>query len=151
MLTTLQTELALPVYSGLTDRQAAAAINAKTARVLVPLADWSNWPYEDSTYYRLTQAAAAVLPPETDTNYPNALAVKAAATTMLGYITNPKIEHIDLDLPATRSTIAALLAAGVITQDFVNRVDALANIPWWRSAGLPRPVTVIDVRNARRV
>ena len=69
---------------------------------------------------------------------------------MLGYITNPKIQHIDMDLPATQAAIAALLAAGVISQEFVNRVDALANVPWWRSLGLTRPVTAIDVRNARK-
>ncbi len=151
MPTPLQTELANPSYSGLTDQQAAAAVNAKMVRGLVALADWSNWPYEDATYYQLTQAAAAVLPASTDPSYAAALAVKAAATTVLGYITNPNIQHIDMDLAATQAAISALVAAGVITQDFVNRVNALANVPWWQSLGLPRPVTAIDVRNARKV
>jgi hypothetical protein len=150
MPTSLQTELTNPTYAALTDQQAAATVNAKTARALVALADWANWPYEDATYYQLTQAAAAVLPAATDATYASALAVKAAATSMLGYITNPKIEHIDMDLPATQAVIAALVAAGVLAQEFVNRVDALANIPWWQSAGLVRPVTAIDVRIARR-
>jgi hypothetical protein len=150
MPTVLQTELALPAYAGLTDQQAAAVVNAKTVRALVRLADWSNWPYEDTTYYQLTQAAAMALPAQGDPTYAPALAVKAAATTMLGYITNPKIEHIDMDLPATQMVVAALIAAGVISQELVNRVNVLANITWWRSVGLPRPVTVIDVHNARR-
>jgi hypothetical protein len=150
MPTPLQTELANPAYSGLSDQQAAGAINAKAARALVALADWSNWPYEDSTYYQLTQAASAVLPAATNPSYAGALAVKSAATTVLGYITNPKIEHIDMDLPATTGAIAALVGAGVIAPDFVDRVDALANVPWWQSVGLARPVTAIDVRNARR-
>ncbi len=146
----LQLELANPIYAGLSDRQAAMVLNAKTARALVALSDWAHWPYEDATYYQLTQAAATVLPSPADPNYAQALAVKAAATTMLGYITNPKIQHIDMDLPATQATIAVLVAAGVISQDFVNRVDALASAPWWKAAGLPRSVTVIDVRNARK-
>ena len=150
MPTPLQTELANPTYTGLTDQQAAAAVNAKTARALVALADWAHWPYEDATYYQLTEAAAAVLPPQTDPNYANALAVKAAATTMLGYLANPKIEHIDMDNATTKATCAALVAAGAISQDFVNRVNALANVPWWKSAELARAVTAIDVKNARR-
>jgi hypothetical protein len=55
-----------------------------------------------------------------------------------------------MDLPATQAAISALLAVSVLSQDFVNRVDALANIPWWRSIGMTRPVTAIDVKNARK-
>jgi hypothetical protein len=149
-MTPLQTELADPVYVGMSDAQAAAAVNAKSTRAPVALADWAHWPYEDATYYQLTQAAAAILPAAADPNYPQALAVKTAATTILGYITNARIAHINLDLPSTQAAIAALAGAAVISVDFVKRVDALANVPWWQSAGMTRRVTTIDVRNARK-
>ena len=75
MPTPLQSELANPAYAGMTDRQAAAAVNAKTARTLVALADWAHWPYEDATYFQLTQAAAVDLPAATDPAYAGAAAV----------------------------------------------------------------------------
>src|SRR5947209_4995443 len=134
----LPSELANPAYAGLSDQQAAVAVNAKTVPSPAPLWQIQQYVMQQANYITLRRAS---LTPG-DPDFP----VAAAAADM---IFHGKFEAVDLSLPAVQATIAGIVAAGWWTSADAAAIEALGTIPWWKSVGLPRPVRAIDVTLAR--
>ena len=156
MPTSLQSELALPQYVGLTDAQAAAALNTPivTGRKLVAMCDIKPIIFTDATpsaRIRIEDAANVVLPATSDPAHAAALTLKTAAREVLAWITDPHVEHVDLDNPVSKAGLAAIVAGGVISADLAGRIDALANITTTRAAqlGYRKPITAGMVHAAR--
>lgn len=139
----LAQELAKQTYASLTDAQAADAVNAKTVTVRRPVETW-----------RVRQAAieggywAALVDAQ---NVPQ---TRALAVTVLAWIDDQSgtIQSVDMDRPAAIAMRAALVQAGIVTQQRADALSALADatIPWTESVGLPE-VGIGLVRNARRL
>ena len=156
MPTPLQIELQLPAYAGLTDAQAAAALNATivVGRQLVAMGDIKPMIYTDATpsaRIRIEDAANAVLPATTDPSYAAALTLKTAAREVLAWITDPHVEHVDMDNPTTKAGMAAIVAGGVISPALAAQIDALANVTTTRPRkfGYRKPITAAMVTVAR--
>jgi hypothetical protein len=81
-------------------------------------------------------------------------AVRALAISVLAWIDDQSgtIQTVDLDRPAVVAMRAALVQAGIVTQQQADALSALADasIPWTDSVGLPE-VGVGLVINARRI
>ena len=155
-MTPLQTELTLPAYTGLTDAAAAALLNAPivTGRKLVAMGDIKPIVFTDampSARLRIEDATHAALPATSDPAYAAALALKTAAREVLAWLTDPHVEHIDLDNPTTRAGMAAIVAGGVISQALASQIDALANVTTTRAAqlGYRKPITAAMVAVVR--
>ena len=153
---TLQTELALPAYSSLTDAQAAAALNAPlvTGRKLVAMGDIKPLLYTDaipSARLRLEDVVNAGPPASTSPTYAAGYALWCAAREVLAWLQDPHVAHVDMDNPTTKAGMAAIVAGGVISQALADQIDALANVTTTRAAQIHfmRPVTAADVTKAR--
>lgn len=139
----LAAELARPEYTGLTDQQAADAVNAKSVTVRRPVDTW-----------RVRQAAieggywAALVDAQ---NVPQ---TRALAVTVLAWIDDQSgtIQSVDMDRPAAVQMRAALVQAGIVSQAQADALAGLANatIPWTESVGLPE-VGIGLVINARKL
>ena len=130
-MTPLQSELQKPEYAALSDADAAARLNAPivTGRRRVPLAEFVHRLFADATWAKLQAAAngeVAGMPAQ----------VKAAAITVYDYLRNPHVETIDMDNDVTKSVLAALIQAGILSQPLVDGIGALANIASTRAAQL---------------
>jgi hypothetical protein len=72
--------------------------------------------------------------------------------SVLAWLTDPKIDNTDMDLPATLMMIGGLQQAGIITETHATQLSALANvtIPFVQSLGVPKigPHHVAEARNA---
>jgi hypothetical protein len=81
-------------------------------------------------------------------------AVRSLALSVLAWIDDQSgtIQTVDLDRPAVVAMRAALVSAGIVTQQQADALSALADasIPWTESVGLPE-VGVGLVINARRI
>ena len=149
-MTPLQTELALPAYAGLADADAAARLNAPlvTSRKLVAMGDIKPILYQDAlpcAMIRLEDAAN-----QTATT-PQGMSLVIAARTVFAWLTDPHIEHIDLDNPTAKAGLAAIVAGGVISQALADQIDALANVATTRAAqlGYRKPITAAMITVAR--
>ena len=156
MSTTLQTELALPAYTGLSDAAAADRLNAPivSGRRLVPMGDIKPLLYQDAmppAMIRLEDASAAVLPASSEPAYAAALALKTAARVVLAWLTDPHVATVDLDNATARAGLAAIVAGGVITQAMAAEIDGLANVTTTRAAqlGYRKPLTTAMITVAR--
>lgn len=134
-------ELRKPEYQGLTDAQAAAAVNSKTVVVRTHIDCWIVKQHAmESGYWAKVRMAAkdATLP----------LQVQELAITAIDWITQQ--EHLDVDRDATRQLIGGLVASGLMNQVQADGLIGLAesNKPWVDVVGLGR---VCDgaVRQAR--
>ena len=123
----LKEELALPAYTGKTDAECAAMLNAPivVGRRYVPLTAFVYLLFSDATWAALQNATQSA-----DAN------LKAAAVTVYDYLRNPHVATIDMDLPATRYALAGLVAAGVMAQSLVDEIDAMANVTATRATQL---------------
>lgn len=141
-MSALATELAKPEYSQLSDQAAADAINALTvsrAR-LVPI-----WEVKQlaiiSGYWPVIVAGQM-----------DADAQKAGlCLSVTAWVDDPKIQTIDVNLPAVQTMLSGLVAFSVITQEQANAIIALGTetIPWTQANGLPE-VGIGFVINARK-
>lgn len=127
-LQALKTELADPAYAELSDQAAADVINAKTVDVLRPVSSASllAWSAADGRYRKLEAATA-------DTSSP-VYSLASAAFLMI----RRDATELDLNLPDRVALLAALVAAGVLSQGDADAIYVLAThtIPWTQANGL---------------
>lgn len=115
---TLIDELKKPEYVILSDQAAADAINAKTLtrRVLVDL-----WQIEE--YARRNGIRQALRRAENNPQHP----CQGIAIDVLAYITSPRTEKLDVDLPETQQMFGAMVSCSFATEAHVAEMMALAN------------------------
>ena len=111
-------ELKKPEYASLSDQAAADAINAKTVtvRVLVDL-----WQIEE--YARRNGIRQSLRRAEGNAQHP----CQGIAIDILAYITSPRTEKLDVDLPETQEMFGAMVSCGFATEANVGEMMALAN------------------------
>lgn len=61
-----------------------------------------------------------------------------------------RMETIDFGLPIVQAMLADLVTHGLLTQEQAAALNALGTevIPWWQSAGYPRPFDMGDITEA---
>ena len=106
-------------YSGMTDEEVAVAINAntQTSRQTVPLWQIKKLAIESNLWLTIKQAAVEHVSND----------IKNVAIIALDYINDTRFSNLDMDLVSTQTMLGALVAGGVITQDFVDELNVLAN------------------------
>ena len=137
----LATELAKPEYAGLSDQQAADAINAKVETVsqLVPI-----WEVKQHAilngYWPLVKAG------QLDANQTKA----GLCVSVIDWIDDPKLSTIDVNLPEVQGMLAGLVSFSLMTQAQANEVIAMGSkeVSWTSTVGLPE-VGIGLVQNAR--
>ena len=122
----LQDDPASLGYSTMTDAEVATAINGATqaARKLVPLWEVKKAAIENGFWLAIKTAAASHADEQ----------VKGVANIVLDYVGDSRFENIDMDLTSTQTMLGALVAGSVITQDFSDLLNGLANTTTSRAA-----------------
>lgn len=141
-LSPLIDELKKPEYASLSDQQAADAINAKTADIVVRV--------ENSEIKR--QAIMAGIWPGIIAGQRDANPQKAGLCIgVIEWLNDTRMPRTDMDLPAVQTMLAGLVAFGLMTQDKATAIDSLKNqtISWTEHNGLPE-VGIGLVRAARK-
>ena len=134
-----------PQYAGLSDQLLADAINGLRVSVRRPVPTWSirQAAIEGGYWVSLLDARES-----------STAAVRSLAISVLAWIDDQSgtIQTVDLDRPAVIAMRAALVQAGIVTQQQADALSALADasIPWTESVGLPE-IGVGLVINARRI
>ena len=115
---TLLDELRKAEYTSLSDQAAADRINAKTltVRVLVDL-----WQIEE--YARRNGIRQSLKRAEGNAQHP----CQGIAIDILAYLTSPRTEKLDVDLPETKTMFGAMVSCGFATEDNVGEMMALAD------------------------
>ncbi len=144
-LQVLAAKIREPQYAGLSDQLLADAINGLRVSVRRPVPTWAirQAAIEGGYWVSLLDARES-----------STAAVRALAISVLAWIDDQSgtIQTVDLDRPAVVAMRAALVQAGIVTQQQVEALSALADvsIPWTESVGLPE-IGVGLVINARRI
>jgi hypothetical protein len=144
-LQVLAAKIREPQYAGLSDQLLADAINGLRVSVRRPVPTWSirQAAIEGGYWVSLLDARES-----------STAAVRSLALSVLAWIDDQSgtIQTVDLDRPAVVAMRAALVSAGIVTQQQADALSALADasIPWTESVGLPE-VGVGLVINARRI
>jgi hypothetical protein len=144
-LQVLAAKIAEPQYAGLSDQFLADAINGLRVSVRRPVPTWSirQAAIEGGYWVSLLDARES-----------STAAVRSLALSVLAWIDDQSgtIQTVDLDRPAVVAMRAALVQAGIVTQQQADALSALADhsIPWTESVGLPE-VGVGLIINARRI
>ena len=122
-------ELRKPEYQALSDQAAADAINAKTMTVRKPVELWMVVEHSSRNGYRAKLELA-----RNNGNHP----CQETAINILEYINSPRLQTVDMDLPATRGMVGALVQCQFATQAMADELLALANqtIRWVDHNGL---------------
>lgn len=133
----LKAELALPAYAGMSNADAAAAINAKSVSVkrLVDIADAVTFLRECGAWYAIKKAA--------DSN--------PAAYAAVDLVEDLRAQTINVENPMVQQMGAGLVASNLMTQEQWDGVTALGTISvrWTQeNCGLPF-VSELDVKAAR--
>ncbi len=135
-------ELRKPQYQSMTDAEAAAAINAKAVaiRQLVP-----NWKIKQTAI--LSGYWAAVKAGQLSAN----TIAAGLCVSVIDWVTDPKIESTDMDIPGVQQMIDGLLTFGFITTTQANDLDALADatVNWTSQNALPE-IGIGLIQNARK-
>lgn len=144
-LQALAAKIREPQYAGLSDQLVADAVNGLRVSVRRPVPTWlvRQTAIEGGYWPSLIEARESTTP-----------AVRGLAITVLAWIDDQSgtIQSVDMDRPAVVTMRAALVAAGIVTQDQADALSALADasIPWTESVGLPE-IGVGLIINARRL
>jgi hypothetical protein len=144
-LSVLAAKIREPQYAGMADQLLADAINGLRVSVRRPVPTWAirQAAIEGGYWVSLLDARES-----------STAAVRALAISVLAWIDDQSgtIQTVDLDRPAVVAMRAALVSAGIVTQQQADALSALADasIPWTESVGLPE-VGVGLVINARRI
>ena len=144
-LQVLAAKIREPQYAGLSDQLLADAINGLRVSVRRPVPTWAirQAAIEGGYWVSLLDARES-----------STAAVRSLALSVLAWIDDQSgtIQTVDLDRPAVIAMRAALVQAGIVTQQQADALSALADasIPWTESVGLPE-VGVGLVINARRI
>jgi hypothetical protein len=134
-----------PQYAGLSDQLVADAINGLRVSVRRPVPTWAirQAAIEGGYWVSLLDARES-----------STAAVRALAISVLAWIDDQSgtIQTVDLDRPAVVAMRAALVSAGIVTQQQADALSSLADasIPWTESVGLPE-IGVGLIVNARRL
>lgn len=135
-------ELSLPAYASMTDQEAADAINAKTVSRsrLVPI-----WEVKQlaiiSGYWPVIKAGQL-----SDNQQ-----LAGLCLSVIDWIDDPKLQTIDVGLPAVQAMVGGLVTFSLLTQEQADEILSLGTetIPWTQANGLPE-VGLGLVINARR-
>ena len=129
MSETLLDELRKPEYQGLSDQAAADRINAKTMTVRKPVELWMVVEHSSRNGYRAKLELA-----RNNGNHP----CQETAINILEYINSPRLQTVDMDLPATQVMVGALVRCEFATQAMADELMALANqtVRWVDHNGL---------------
>lgn len=128
-LDALKAELAKPEYAGLSDQEAANAINAKIVTVsqLVP-----NWQIKQHAilngYWPSVKAGQLATDPQ-----------KAGlCLSVIDWVDDSRIQNTDMELPGVQAMIAGLVGFQLISQTLANELFAMASvsIPWTQVNGI---------------
>jgi hypothetical protein len=144
-LQVLAAKIREPQYAGLSDQLVADAVNGLRVSVRRPVPTWSirQAAIEGGYWVSLLDARES-----------STAAVRALAISVLAWIDDQSgtIQTVDLDRPAVIAMRAALVSAGIVTQQQADALSALADasIPWTESVGLPE-IGVGLIVNARRL
>ena len=144
-LAVLAAKIREPQYAGLSDQLVADAINGLRVSVRRPVPTWAirQAAIEGGYWVSLLDARES-----------STAAVRSLALSVLAWIDDQSgtIQTVDLDRPAVVAMRAALVQAGIVTQQQADALSALADvsIPWTESVGLPE-IGVGLVINARRI
>lgn len=141
--TILAAELELPAYAGLTDQQAADALNTQNfaIRQRVLIADLQAEALRNGAYIAIDTAATA-----TDTP----AQLRAVCRAVLALV-NARFESINLDDPSAQQMFGVLVQAGVLSPQQAAEIDILATVMVISRAqqlGIGT-VTVADVEHSR--
>jgi hypothetical protein len=129
----LATELAKPEYAGLTDQQAADAVNAKAVTVRQLVETWrvKQYAIENSIWGKVKVALRKSDTPDE---------VYGLCVQLVDWVDDSagKIQTVDVDLPSVQMMLGGLVQIGLATQEQVAAIIALANtsIRWVDSVGL---------------
>jgi hypothetical protein len=134
-------ELKQPQYAGLTDQQAADAVNAKTVTIRQPV---------DSGLLMDACMAAGIWAKLEAANQPGSSDPPASlARTMMERLKQPR--PLDFDNPAVQQNVADCIQHGLITQEQQQQLSGLANkTPRWVDVQGIGEVGIGYVINARR-
>jgi hypothetical protein len=144
-LSVLAAKIREPQYAGMADQLLADAINGLRVSVRRPVPTWAirQAAIEGGYWVSLLDARES-----------STAAVRALAISVLAWIDDQSgtIQTVDLDRPAVVAMRAALVQAGIVTQQQADALSALADasIPWTESVGLPE-IGVGLIVNARRL
>lgn len=129
----LADELAKPEYAGLSDQEAADAINTKevTVRRLVETWRVKQYAIEQGVWAKLKLAKDSSLAPDE---------LKGLCISILDWIDDSagKIQTVDMDLPSVQYMLGGLVQASLATQEQVAAILAMASatIPWTQHVGV---------------
>jgi hypothetical protein len=133
-LSPLIEELQKPEYTGLSDDEIIAAINAKRVVVREPVENWQILKAATTgTYWAdlVIASGRADIPVD----------VRKLAINVLAWVGDPSgnTKTTDLALPSVQLMLLGLVQAGFATQTQIDDLNALANVskPWTETVGLP--------------
>jgi hypothetical protein len=142
----LKVELLKPELASLGDDAVARILSAKTLAVRKPV-DTSRvkqYAFTSGVWARIRLAMRSP-------NIPDE--VYGLCVSVIDWIDDPsgKISTLDVDLPIVRSNLAALVTAGLATQEQVNAIVAMADsvVSWSSYHGIGE-IGIGLIRNARR-
>ena len=144
-LSALAAKIREPQYAGLSDQMLADAINGLRVSVRRPVPTWAirQAAIEGGYWVSLLDARES-----------STAAVRSLALSVLAWIDDQSgtIQTVDLDRPAVVAMRAALVQAGIVTQQQADALSALADTstPWTESVRLPE-VGIGLIINARRL
>lgn len=103
-------------YSGMTDNEVFISLTTKDrpVRVLVPLWQIKKHAIENGYWFTLKSTAV---------EHPGYI----AAASAVEYISDGRFENIDMDLTSTQTMLGGLVATSLLSQDFADELDALAD------------------------
>lgn len=135
-------ELSKQPYAGLSDQQAADAVNAKTVVVqqAVEIAKLKEYAIINSIWPKLKAGVAS-----TNTQ------VAALCISVLDWVEDPRLSTLNVNLPQVQVMLSALVSATILTQQQMDEVIAMGSktVSWTSTVGLPE-VGIGLVINARK-
>lgn len=156
----LAARLALPDLAGLTDEEAADALNRPdaihgTKRRDAPVGEVEGWARSRGIVTRLELFLRRPLPPEGDPSFLLTAQLYAAANEFVGMLRSPQVRVFEMRAPDKRAAIVAMTggmeAAGLLSAAERAELLALGEEPRSEAeaAGWPTPITARDVGLAR--
>jgi hypothetical protein len=138
----LSDELSKPQYVGLSDQQAADAINAKTVTVqeTVQIHKLKEYAIINGIWPELKVGQASSNPQ-----------VAALCVSVLDWVDDPRISTLDVNKPEVQAMLDGLVSAGIMSSS--NKADVVAMgskvVSWTSQNGLPE-IGIGLVQNARK-
>ena len=138
----LSDELSKPQYAGLTDQQAAGAINAKTVNVeqTVAIHKLKEYAIVNGIWPKLKAGQAS-----------SNQQVAALCVSVLDWVDDPRISTLDVNKPEVQAMLDGLVAAGIMTANNKAEVIAMGSkvVSWTSQNGLPE-IGIGLIINARK-